>query len=209
MMSVDAENVLFTDLKDMVVRIFRHEGRKPEPLLRCGDGSLARARHRNRFQMPPAGAEESSIKCLQVHGERRCTPRNFGGRAAAGAPTTRPWIRPRSVVAFEVCDHRNRYRAREAKKHFRGVSTGPMPALAGNTAGPVWASRLAVSWQHSSPAKFSLQSTPGQGSVFTLYLPLEYAGPTAAQRAVTVGCSNAEHSHGGAPHRRRSLDDPR
>ena len=163
MMSVDAENLLLADLKDTVVRTFRHEAERRNLSFDVViDPALDRGIVTDSKRLQQV-LKNLLFKCLQVHRNRRRAPDNFGGaRRLERRPSglePRPFRR-----SLRGLRHRNRYPAREAKNIFEAFQR-PMRALAGNTAGPVWASRLAVSWRPSSAAKFSFQSTPGQGSV--------------------------------------------
>ena len=102
--SVEAEEVYFNNLLDMIGRPFRHEAENRKLQFEIAISPNLGAQHHHRFEAPAAGAQESAVQCLQVH--RR-------GRREAHASRPRPsgWNADHpvlkhapAVVAFEVSD---------------------------------------------------------------------------------------------------------
>ena len=62
-------------------------------------------------------------------------------------------------------------------------SSRPTPARAASTAAPVWVWRSAANWPSCWAAKSGCSSAPGEGSTFTLYLPLDVRRAGTASRA--------------------------
>ena len=105
-----------------------------------------------------------------------------------------------AVVAFEVSDTGIGIPLGEAEDHLRGVPAGRRQTsrkYGGTGLG------LAISRELSNllGGEIQLRSTPGVGSTFTLYLPLQYVGPS-------IGARDAPHRRAGAgraqPARRRA-----
>ena len=74
--------------------------------------------------------------------------------------------------------YRHRHPAREAEDHLRGLPAGRRLAPAASTAAPASAWPSAANWRACWAAKSSCAATPGVGSTFALYLPIQYAGST-------------------------------
>ena len=81
--SVEAEEVYFNNLLDMIGRPFRHEAENRKLQFDIAISSESGAQHHHRLEAPAAGSEESVVECVQVHrGGRRETHRIAGQRAA-------------------------------------------------------------------------------------------------------------------------------
>ena len=65
--TVDAEDVFFANLLDMVARPFRHEAETRRLAFEVNIDPQARPQHHHRHQAAAAGAEEPAVERLQVH----------------------------------------------------------------------------------------------------------------------------------------------
>jgi CheY-like chemotaxis protein/signal transduction histidine kinase/HAMP domain-containing protein len=184
MMSVDAENVLFTDLNDMVVRIFRHEAESRNLSFDVVmDPSLERGivTDSKRLQQVLKNLLSNAFKFTEKGGVRLAISAARGGWSA-GHPAL---DQARSVVAFEVSDTGIGIAPEKQKsifEAFQQADASTSRKYGGTGLG------LAISRELATllGGEIQLQSAPVQGSVFTLYLPLEYAGSPAAQRTVPM-----------------------
>ena len=184
MMSVDAENVSFTDLKDMVVRSFRHEAESRNLSFDVVmDPSLERGivTDSKRLQQVLKNLLSNAFKFTEKGGVRLAISAARGGWSA-GHPTL---DHARSVVAFEVSDTGIGIAPEKQKsifEAFQQADASTSRKYGGTGLG------LAISRELATllAGEIQLQSTPGGGSVFTLYLPLEYAGLPATQRTVPM-----------------------
>ena len=65
--TVDAADVFFTNLLDMVGRPFRHEADTSTAIVRSPCRSQSRAHHHDRHEAPAAGPQEPAVQCVQIH----------------------------------------------------------------------------------------------------------------------------------------------
>ena len=121
--TVDAQEVFFSNLVDMVARPFRHEADNAPAVVRGARRSQSRPQHHHRHQAAAAGAQEPVVERLQIHRPRRCPPQCLRrsrrlGRRAPGAQS--------GAGGGGVRGHRYRYRhsAGKAEDHLRGVPAG-------------------------------------------------------------------------------------
>ena len=121
--TVDAEEIFFANLLDMVARPFRHEAETRQLSFEVHvDPNLGRTHH-HRLQAPAAGAQEPAVERLQIHGAGRRSPqrerrrRRLERRASGAQPGAR-----RGVV--RSLRHRHRHSAGEAEDHLRGLPAG-------------------------------------------------------------------------------------
>jgi CheY-like chemotaxis protein/signal transduction histidine kinase len=182
--SVDAEEIFFTSLLDMVARPFRHEAENRRLTFDVQlDPSLGRSlvTDSKRLQQVLKNLLSNAFKFTQ-HGGVRLSVTN-----AEDWSTDHPVLKGMaSVVAFEVSDTGIGIPLEKQKiifEAFQQADAGTSRKYGGTGLG------LAISRELASllGGEIQLRSTPGSGSTFTLYLPQTYVGPTVASVTLAEG----------------------
>src|SRR5262249_44557994 len=185
--SVDAEEIFFANLLDMVGRPFRHEaeGRRLSFDVQL-DPNLGRSivTDSKRLQQVLKNLLSNAFKFTEHGGIRLNVSTALGGwnenhPTLSQAPT---------VVAFEVSDTGIGIAPEKQKiifEAFQQADAGRSRKYGGTGLG------LAISRELSNllGGEIQLRSTPGVGSAFTLYLPLKFAGLPVASRLSTAASS--------------------
>ena len=188
--SVDAEEVFFASLLDMVARPFRHEAENR----RLGfevhtDPQLTRSlvTDSKRLQQVLKNLLSNAFKFTEQGGVNLTV-----SVAAGGWSDGHPILdSAASVVAFQVSDSGIGIPPEKQRiifEAFQQADAGTSRKYGGTGLG------LAISRELASllGGEIQLRSTPGKGSTFTLYLPQTYVGPsatnvaTADRRTVTL-----------------------
>src|SRR4030095_11330483 len=174
--TVDAEEVFFSNLLDMVSRTFRHEaesrGLSFDVLVdpRLGRGIVTDAK---RLQQVLKNLLSNAFKFTSQGGVRLNV-----SAAPGGWTTTHPVLSEAgAVVLFEVSDTGIGIppeKQRIVFEAFQQADASTSRKHGGTGLG------LAISRARAGVrgGEIQLRSTPGVGSTFTLYLPLRYVGPT-------------------------------
>jgi HAMP domain-containing protein/signal transduction histidine kinase/DNA-binding response OmpR family regulator len=193
--SVDAEEVSFRNLLDMVGRPFRHEaenrGLRFDVQLdqQLGRSLLTDAK---RLQQVLKNLLSNAFKFTEHGGVEL---RVF--QASSGWSGDHPTLSTTNVVvAFEVTDTGIGIPAEKQRiifEAFQQADAGTSRKYGGTGLG------LAISRELASllGGEIQLRSSPGTGSTFTLYLPIRYAGPTSPapnRRAAPIRPAMADHS---------------
>ncbi|HTS13389.1 MAG TPA: response regulator, partial [Candidatus Limnocylindrales bacterium] len=177
--SVEAEEVFFTNLLEMVARPFRHEAENRKLSFEVvSDPHLTRSlvTDSKRLQQVLKNLLSNAFKFTE-HGSVRLSVKV----AANGWNEDHPILsNAASVVAFEVADSGIGIapdKQRIIFEAFQQADASTSRKYGGTGLG------LAISRELASllGGEIQLRSTPGQGSTFTLYLPLTYVGPLAAR----------------------------
>jgi CheY-like chemotaxis protein/signal transduction histidine kinase/HAMP domain-containing protein len=176
--SVQAEEVFFGSLLDMVGRPFRHEAenRKLSFDLQADPGlSRSLVTDSKRLQQVLKNLLSNAFKFTEQGGVRLAV------RAAAnGWSEDHPVLGAAStVIAFEVSDTGIGIPAEKQRiifEAFQQADAGTSRKYGGTGLG------LAISRELANllGGEIQLRSAPGKGSTFTLYLPQTYAGPSVA-----------------------------
>ncbi len=183
--SVDAEEVFFASLLDMVGRPFRHEAENRKLSFEVHtDPHLTRSlvTDSKRLQQVLKNLLSNAFKFTEQGGVRLSV-----SVAAGGWSEDHPILgTAASVVAFEVSDTGIGIPAEKQRiifEAFQQADAGTSRKYGGTGLG------LAISRELASllGGEIQLRSTPGKGSTFTLYLPQTYVGPSSAN---CVGASN-------------------
>ncbi|HEY1579120.1 MAG TPA: HAMP domain-containing protein [Terracidiphilus sp.] len=181
--SVEAEEVFFGSLIDMVARPFRHEAESR--MLAFGvdaDAHLARSfiTDSKRLQQVLKNLLSNAFKFTE-----------HGGVRLSVALVTHGWTphhpilsTAAAVVGFEVSDTGIGIPAEKQRiifEAFQQADAGTSRKYGGTGLG------LAISRELASllGGEIQLKSTPGAGSVFTLYLPQTYVGPSTTSIVAT------------------------
>jgi CheY-like chemotaxis protein/signal transduction histidine kinase len=180
--TVEAEDILLTNLLDTVGRPFRHEADNRQLTFDMAiDPHLGRSisTDSKRLQQVLKNLLSNAFKFTAEGGVRLSVTAALGGWSAEHPVLDHS----PAVVAFEVSDTGIGIPQEKQKlifEAFQQADAGTSRKYGGTGLG------LAISRELASllGGEIHLQSTPGKGSVFTLYLPLKYAGPTVAPRVV-------------------------
>jgi CheY-like chemotaxis protein/signal transduction histidine kinase len=179
--SVEAEEVFFNNLLDMVARPFRHEADNRKLSFDTQiDPRLDRSMitDSKRLQQILKNLLSNAFK-FTGHGGVRLIISEVAGGWSPDHPALR---NAPSVVAFEVSDTGIGIPPEKQKiifEAFQQADSSTSRKYGGTGLG------LAISRELSNllGGEIQLRSIPGQGSTFTLYLPLKYVGPAAELRA--------------------------
>ncbi len=183
--SVEAEEVFFVSLLEMIGRPFRHEAENKRLSFEVQTGpNLDRSlvTDSKRLQQVLKNLLSNAFKFTE-HGGVKLSVRKVEEGWSEDHPILR---RAASVVAFEVADtgigipHEKQRIIFEA---FQQADAGTSRKYGGTGLG------LAISRELASllGGEIQLRSEPGIGSAFTLYLPQTYVGPSVAAMPQTEG----------------------
>ena len=189
--TVDAEEILTTNLLETVGRPFRHEAENRQLSFTMDvDPNLGRSivTDSKRLQQVLKNLLSNAFKFTAEGGVRLSVSAALGGWTAEHPVLNQS----PAVIAFEVSDTGIGIPAEKQKlifEAFQQADAGTSRKYGGTGLG------LAISRELASllGGEIHLQSTPGKGSTFVLYLPLKYSGPTVAPRV------NAPSQYSAAP----------
>ena len=174
--SVEAEEVFFASLLDMIARPFRHEAENKRLSFEIhSDSQLPRSMvtDSKRLQQVLKNLLSNAFKFTEQGGVQVKV-----SLAAEGWSEDHPILKTAaSVVAFEVSDSGIGIPAEKQRivfEAFQQADAGTSRKYGGTGLG------LAISRELASllGGEIQLRSTPGKGSAFTLYLPQTYVGPS-------------------------------
>src|SRR5437868_12788905 len=176
--SVEAEDVFFASLLDMVARPFRHEAESRRLSFEVhADPSLGRSlvTDSKRLQQVLKNLLSNAFKFTESGGVRLAV-----SAAQSGWSSEHPILSSAaSVIAFEVVDTGIGIPPEKQRiifEAFQQADAGTSRKYGGTGLG------LAISRELANllGGELQLRSVPGRGSAFTLYFPQIYVGPSAA-----------------------------
>jgi len=188
--TVDAEEIFFTNLLDAVGRPFRHEADTRQLSFKVDlDPSLGRSliTDSKRLQQVLKNLLSNAFKFTDRGGVQLKV-----SAAPVGWTSTHPILsQAQTVVAFEVADTGIGIPAEKQKiifEAFQQADASTSRKYGGTGLG------LAISRELSSllGGEIQLRSAPGVGSTFTLYLPITYAGPSTATQSASPSASQIQ-----------------
>ncbi|HVI14954.1 MAG TPA: HAMP domain-containing protein [Pseudolabrys sp.] len=188
--TVDAEEIFFTNLLDAVGRPFRHEADTRQLSFKVDlDPSLGRSliTDSKRLQQVLKNLLSNAFKFTDRGGVQLKV-----SAAPVGWTSTHPILsQAQTVVAFEVADTGTGIPTEKQKiifEAFQQADASTSRKYGGTGLG------LAISRELSSllGGEIQLRSAPGVGSTFTLYLPITYAGPSAATQSPSPSASQIQ-----------------
>jgi HAMP domain-containing protein/CheY-like chemotaxis protein/signal transduction histidine kinase len=190
--TVDAEEVFFLNLVDMVARPFRHEADTRQLSFEVHvDPNLGRSitTDTKRLQQVLKNLLSNAFKFTGQGGVRLNVSSALGGWSAEHPVLSQA----PAVVAFEVSDTGIGIPLEKQKiifEAFQQADASTSRKYGGTGLG------LAISRELASllGGEIHLRSTPNAGSTFTLYLPVKYVGPTAAVHATIAAPPAALHA---------------
>jgi HAMP domain-containing protein/CheY-like chemotaxis protein/signal transduction histidine kinase len=180
--SVDAEEVFFGSLIEMVGRPFRHEAENRKLTFEVDTDP-----HLTRSLVTDSKRLQQVLKNLLSNAFKFT---DQGGVRLKVSPVSGGWAQRHeilnsaaSVVAFEVSDTGIGIPAEKQRiifEAFQQADAGTSRKYGGTGLG------LAISRELASllGGEIQLRSTPGKGSTFTLYLPQMYVGPSAQSTSI-------------------------
>jgi CheY-like chemotaxis protein/HAMP domain-containing protein/putative methionine-R-sulfoxide reductase with GAF domain len=181
--TVDVEEIFFTNLLDMVARPFRHEAENRRLTFDVQmDTHLSRSlvTDSKRLQQVLKNLLSNAFKFTEQGGVRLSV-----SAAAGGWSADHPILNgAASVVAFEVSDTGIGIPFEKQKiifEAFQQADAGTSRKYGGTGLGLAISRELA----HLLGGEIQLRSTPGSGSTFTLYLPQSYVGPSLPNMMIT------------------------
>ncbi|MGA8499132.1 MAG: response regulator, partial [Xanthobacteraceae bacterium] len=194
--TVDAQEVFFSNLVDMVARPFRHEADNRQLSFEVHvDPNLGRSitTDTKRLQQVLKNLLSNAFKFTGQGGVRLNVSSALGGWGAEHPVLSQA----PAVVAFEVTDTGIGIPLEKQKiifEAFQQADASTSRKYGGTGLG------LAISRELASllGGEIHLRSTPNSGSTFTLYLPVRYVGPTTAVHAAIAAAAPVAHLAG--PH---------
>ncbi|MGZ5873706.1 MAG: response regulator, partial [Bradyrhizobium sp.] len=195
--TVDAEEILTSNLLETVGRPFRHEAENRQLSFNIDvDPNLGRSivTDSKRLQQVLKNLLSNAFKFTAEGGVRLSVSAALGGWSADHPVLN---LSP-TVIAFEVSDTGIGIPLEKQKlifEAFQQADAGTSRKYGGTGLG------LAISRELASllGGEIHLQSTPGKGSTFVLYLPLKYSGPTVAPRVSASSQFSASSQYSVAP----------
>jgi HAMP domain-containing protein/CheY-like chemotaxis protein/signal transduction histidine kinase len=183
--TVDAEEIFFTNLLDMVARPFRHEAETRQLSFDVHvDPNLGRSitTDSKRLQQVLKNLLSNAFKFTAQGGVRLNVAAALGGWSS-GHPVL---SQASAVVAFEVSDTGIGIPAEKQKiifEAFQQADASTSRKYGGTGLG------LAISRELASllGGEIHLRSAPNTGSAFTLYLPIKYVGSSTAPKPAPAG----------------------
>ncbi len=190
--TVDAEEIAFANLVDMVARPFRHEAERKQLSFEVSlDANLGRSitTDSKRLQQVLNNLLSNAFKFTTQGGVRLSISAAQGGWSGNHAVLDQA----PTVVAFEVSDTGIGIPLDKQKvifEAFMQADASTSRKYGGTGLG------LAISRELSNllGGEIHLRSAPNAGSTFTLYLPLKYVGPSAPPKPASI--ASAQHSLG-------------
>jgi HAMP domain-containing protein/CheY-like chemotaxis protein/signal transduction histidine kinase len=178
--TVDAEEIAFANLLDMIARPFRHEAETRQLAFEVNfDSNLGRiiTTDSKRLQQVLKNLLSNAFKFTAQGGVRL----NVSSVQGGWSPEHPVLKQAPAVVAFEVSDTGIGIPSEKQKvifEAFMQADASTSRKYGGTGLG------LAISRELSNllGGEIHLRSSPNVGSTFTLYLPLKYVGPTLAPR---------------------------
>jgi HAMP domain-containing protein/CheY-like chemotaxis protein/signal transduction histidine kinase len=178
--TVEAEEIYFTNLLEMVVRTFKHDAENRALSFEVQvDAALGRSivTDSKRLQQVLKNLLSNAFKFTSQGGVRLNVTEVVGGWTAHHPVLSQAG----RIVAFEVSDTGIGIPPEKQRiifEAFQQADASTSRKYGGTGLG------LAISRELSTllGGEIQLRSTPGVGSTFTLYLPLRYAGPSIAAR---------------------------
>src|SRR5262244_1710031 len=190
--TVDAEDIIFANLVDVVARPFRHEAETRQLSFEISlDPNLGRSIHTDskRLQQVLKNLLSNAFKFTTQGGVRLSISEVQSGWSG-GHPVLK---QAPTVVAFEVSDTGIGIPQDKQKVIFEAfmqadASTSRKYGCTGLG--------LAISRELSNllGGEIQLRSSPNVGSTFTLYLPLKYVGPSTAPKPAAASAQAAIHA---------------
>jgi HAMP domain-containing protein/CheY-like chemotaxis protein/signal transduction histidine kinase len=190
--TVDAEEVFFANLVDMVARPFRHEAETRQLSFEVHvDPNLGRSitTDSKRLQQVLKNLLSNAFKFTAQGGVRLNV-----AVAPSGWSSDHPILsQTPAVVAFEVTDTGIGIPLEKQKiifEAFQQADASTSRKYGGTGLG------LAISRELATllGGEIHLRSAPSTGATFTLYLPIKYVGPNATQTGVTTALSLSSSS---------------